>query len=60
MKTHIIILILSAMKNLTIIKRKPDTILIPLKNEAHTTLLKNYQQILFTIKDIIKTNFMIL
>lgn len=48
------------MKNLTIIRQKPDSILIPLKKEAHTTLLKNYQQILFTIKDLTKTNFMIL
>lgn len=52
------------MKNLTIIRlmplEKPDT--NPNSNHfrASYILLKNYQQTAFTIKNLIKTNFMIL
>ncbi len=52
------------MKNLTIIRltplKKPD--ISPISNDFRDNhiLLKNNQQTIFIIKDIIKTNFMIL
>lgn len=63
-KSHIIILILNAMKNLTTIGlmpfEKPDTYFNSNYLRAGYTLLNNPQQTSFTIKNIIKTNFMIL
>lgn len=52
------------MKNLTIIRlmpfEKPDTTFNSNHLRANYMLLKNIQQISFTIKNLIKTNFMVL
>lgn len=52
------------MKNLTIIRltpfEKPDTYFNSNYLRANYVTLNNFQQIAFTVKNLIKTNFMIL